>query len=71
MNAYQIANVLYNMSLDMDYKDYKEHWDIEIQALEDEIFKLKQNNSILYYTLEMFAHNGKKYFDLLTKEKDK
>lgn len=70
MTAYEIANILYNMNLDMDYQSYKEHWETEIHALEDEIFKLKQSGSILYYALENIANNHIKHFDLFTKESE-
>lgn len=70
MTAYEIANILYNMNLDMNYQDYKEHWETEIHALEEEIFKLKYSKSILYYTLENIANNHHKYFDLFTKESE-
>ena len=68
MNAYKIANILYNMGLDMDYMDYKEHWETEIHKIEDEIFKLKQEGNMLYFILETIAFNYEKHFDLHTKE---
>ena len=70
MTAYKIANILYNMGLNMDYQDYKEHWETEIHALEDEIFKLKEEGNMLFFTLEMIAFNHEKYFDLFTKEEE-
>ena len=70
MNAYKIANILYNMGLDMDYMDYKDCWETEIHALEDEIFKLKQEGNMLFFTLETIAFNHERYFDLHTKEDD-
>ena len=70
MTAYEIANILYNMNLDINYEDYKEHWETEIHALEDEVFKLKQEGNILFFTLETIAFNHEKYFDLFTKEDD-
>ncbi len=70
MNAYKIANILYNMGLDQNYMDYKEHWDTEIHKLEEEIFKLKEEGNMLFYTLETIAFNHEKYFDLFTKEEE-
>ena len=70
MNAYKIANILYNMSLDAGYEGYKHLWKTEIQKLEEEIFRLKQESKTLFYMLEMIAYHNEKFFDLHTKEKD-
>ena len=68
MNTYKIANILYNMGLDANYQDYKNCWETEIHALEEEIFKLKEDGNMLFFTLETIAFNHEKYFDLFTKE---
>ena len=70
MNAYKIANILYNMGLDAGYEGYKDLWGIEIHKLEDEIFRLKQESKTLFYMLEMIAFNNERFFDLHTKEGD-
>ena len=73
MNTYKIANILYNMSLDAGYEGYKDLWETEIQALEDEIFKLKTGSKAsktLFYMLEAIAFYNEKKFDLHTKEKE-
>ena len=70
MNAYKIANILYNMGLDENYMDYKEYWNTEIHKLEEEIFKLKEDGNMLFFTLETIAFNHEKYFDLFTNEND-
>ena len=70
MTAYEIANIVYNLSLDEHYMDYKDQWETEIHALEEEIFKLKYSKSILYYALESIANTYKPHFDLHTKESD-
>ena len=67
METYDIANILYNMSLDMDYMDSQEHWETEIDLLKIEIDKLKENNNVLYYALEAVAFNNTNYLGLLTK----
>lgn len=67
MSSYEIANILYNMSLDMDYMDAEEHWQTEIDLLKIEIDKLKETDNILYHVLEAVAFNNTKYLDLLAK----
>ena len=67
METYAIANILYNMSLDMDYMDSQEHWETEIDLIKIKLEKLKENDSILYYVLEAIAFNNTNYLDLLTK----
>ena len=67
METYDIANILYNMSLDMDYMDSQEHWETEIDLLKIEIDKLKESNNVLYYALEAVAFNNTNYLGLLTK----
>lgn len=41
MDNLEIANILYNMSLDMDYMDYIEFAEDEIIGLKEEIDKLE------------------------------
>lgn len=67
METYAIANIIYNMMLDMDYMDSKEHWETEINLLKTEIDKLKENDSVGYYAFETIAFNNTNYLDLLTK----
>ena len=67
METYDIANILYNISLDMDYMDSQEHWETEIDLLKIEIDKLKESNNVLYHVLEAVAFNNTNYLDLLTK----
>lgn len=67
MTPYAIANILYNMSLDMDYADYVEYFKDEINMLETEIEKLKANDSVLYHALENIALTNQNYYNLLTK----
>lgn len=67
MDTNTMANILYNMSLDMDYMDAEEHWETEINMLETEIDKLKENDSVLYHALEIIALTNQNYFNLLTK----
>ena len=67
MNAYKIANILYNMGLDAGYEGYRNLWETEILALEEEIFKLKTESKTLFYMLEMIAFHNEKFFDLHTK----
>lgn len=70
LTSYQIANILYNMSLDMDCTDYYEHWNEEIGMLSRDIDTLKANDSVLYCILERIASENEDKFDLFTKGDD-
>lgn len=67
VTTHEIADILYNMSLDMDYMDYEEFWQEEINNIEKEIEKLKQNDSVLYHALNTIAYGNLSYLGLLTK----
>lgn len=62
----EIADILYNMSLDMDYMDSEEHWGTEINCLKIEIDKLKEKDNVLYHALEAIAFNNINHLGLLT-----
>ena len=47
MTTKEIANILHNMSLDMDYAE--DQYNEEIELLTKEIEKLKDQDSPLYY----------------------
>lgn len=54
MEELELANILYNYCLDMDYADYIEYADQEIQNLADEIKTAKEMNlDSLIYVLEI------------------
>lgn len=56
MDNKRIARILYNMSLDMDYEDYTEHAELEIDTIADEIQFLKDSKcDSLVQALEMIA----------------
>lgn len=58
MKICDICNVLFNMSLGLDYADsHKEELDI----LETEIKEIKDNNKSLYYVLESIAEQNKDF----------
>lgn len=63
MDTKRIANILYNMSLDMDYADTLESYDEEINLLENDVRKLKEEGSSLYYALESIAESNDDMFD--------
>lgn len=48
MKDCEIANILYNLSTDMDADDYADIYDIEVQEIEKSIYKLKESHDILY-----------------------
>ena len=55
MSNREIAIILFNMQLDMDYADAKPYGKMEIDMLEEEIATLKQKDSPLFYVLENIA----------------
>lgn len=55
MQSVQIANILINMSLDMDYADYLEHYQESIDNLAESIDSLLIRCPELYTVLEMIA----------------
>ena len=67
ITIHQMADILYNMSLDMDYMDYQEHWEKEICRIENELEMLSAIDSVLFHALEMIAFSNMNYLGLLTK----
>lgn len=55
MNNREIAIILLNMQIDMDYADTKQYGKIETDILETEIATLRQKDSSLFYVLENIA----------------
>lgn len=55
MSDREIALILINMQLDMDYEDVKPYGKKEADILEKEIITLRENDSALYYVLENIA----------------
>ena len=55
MELSQIAHVLYNMSLDMDYMDYEETKNIDIDSLTRELETVKENCPYLMQILEIIV----------------
>lgn len=55
MENREIAIILLNMQLDMDYADTKQYGKMTVDMLEEEIATLKQNDSSLFYVLENIA----------------
>lgn len=59
MEKKSIAKILYALSLDMDYADYTEHMETDIESIEEELNVLEENNcSCLLNALEMIAMNN-------------
>ena len=58
-----IANILYNMALDMDYADNADFFDDEIMYLADEIDGL---SDALKHVLETIATEHDGFYNLLT-----
>lgn len=55
MENREIATILLNMQLDMDYADTKQYGKMETDKLEEEISILRQKDSSLFYVLENIA----------------
>lgn len=55
MENREIALILLNMQLDMDYADTKQYGKMEVDILEEEIAILKKKDSSLFYVLENIA----------------
>lgn len=58
-----IANILYNMALDMDYADYEDYFDNEITYLAEEIDGL---SDALKCVLETIAIKNDDFYNLFT-----
>lgn len=55
MEDREIALILFNMQLDMDYGDAMPYGKKEVDMLEEEIATLKKKDSPLFYVLENIA----------------
>ena len=55
MENREIALILLNMQLDMDYADTKQYGKETVDILEEEIATLKKKDSPLFYVLENIA----------------
>lgn len=55
MNNREIALILLNMQLDMDYADTKQYGKMETDKLEEDIATLRHKDSSLFYVLENIA----------------
>lgn len=58
MKICDICNVLFNMSLGLDYADGADSNKEELDILETEIKEIKDNNKSLYYVLESIAEQN-------------
>ena len=61
MKICDICNVLFNMSLGLDYADGADSHKEELDILETEIKEIKDNNKSLYYVLESIAEQNKDF----------
>ena len=55
MDNREIALIILNLQLDMDYADYKPYGKTEVDTLEEEIETLRKKDSTLFYVLENIA----------------
>lgn len=62
METKKIADILLNMSLDMDYSDYIEFYEESVSDLDEELNKLKNADSPLYKTLEVIAKSNENMY---------
>lgn len=63
MDNKTIANILYDMSLDMDWADYKEYFEGEIELIKKDLDILKNNDSVLFHVLEIIASDNIDNYD--------
>lgn len=59
MDLSQIAHILYNMVLDMDYMDYEDTRETDIDSLTKELETVKENCPCLIQVLEIIATQNK------------
>ena len=62
MDAHKIADILFNLSLDMDYADYLDEYDTEVNCIEQELHSIKDSNDVLYAMLERIAWQNPDYY---------
>ena len=55
MTDREISLILLNLQLDMDYADTKQYGKESVDILEEEVAKLRNSNSSLFYVLENIA----------------
>lgn len=55
MDNREIALILFNLQLDMDYADAKPYGKMEVNMLEKDIAMLRKDDSPLFYVLENIA----------------
>lgn len=55
MDLLQISHILYNMSIDMDYMDYEETRETDIDSLTRELETVKEKCPCLIQILEIIA----------------
>ena len=62
MDAHKIADILFNLALDMDYADYLDEYDTEVDYIEQELHSIKDSNDVLYAMLERIAWQNPDYY---------
>ena len=55
MDCKEIILALMEQARDMDFADYDEEWDSEVELLTDDLEDLKSKDSCLYHLLERLA----------------
>lgn len=61
MKICEICNVLFNMSLGLDYADGADSHKEDLDVLEKEIKEIKDKDKSLYYVLESIAEQNKDF----------
>lgn len=62
MDVHKIADILFNLSLDMDYADSLDEYDTEVDCIEQELHSIKDSNDVLYAMLERIAWQNPDYY---------
>lgn len=58
MNEERIANILFNMSLDMDYDTFVDDYKEDMEMLAESIGKLSKEDDPLFHVLHNIADNN-------------
>ncbi len=56
--AKRIANILFNMSLGMDYDTFVDDYKEDMEMLTESVGKLSKKDDLLYYVLHNIADNN-------------
>lgn len=65
MDNLKIANILYNLCLDMDFMDYRDQWENDINTIKNELDMI-DSNSYLYWLINTICEQNIEQYNLHT-----